>query len=156
MAPKKCLERERRSQAEHQAQRRRKDGEQIGAFDFHLLGLVEEKLLQPREVVQWRKSLGDAPPREGPQETVAFQSHILRGFGVPTPDFFRGLLYHWRIQAHHLTPNSILHILIVVHLCEAYMGIESHFDLFQHLFYLKPQPSAIVIDVVGKAGGVRG
>ena len=36
------------------------------------------------------------------------------------------------IQVHHLTPNSILHISIFVHLYEAFLGIEPHFDLFQH------------------------
>ena len=56
------------------------------------------------------------------------------------------------VQVHHLTPNSILHISIFVHLCEAYIGIEPHFNLFQHLFHLKPQPNATTIDVVGGAG----
>ena len=97
--------------------------------DFHLLGLAEENLLQPREVVHWRKSIGDSVPHEGPNETVIFQSHVLRGLGIPTSDFFRGLLHHWGIQVHHLTPNSILHISIFVHLCEAFLGIEPHFDL---------------------------
>ena len=69
-----------------------------------------------------------------------------------TSDFFRGLLHHWGIQVHHLTPNSILHISIFVHLCEAFLGVEPHLDLFQHLFHLKPQPSATIIDVVGGAG----
>jgi hypothetical protein len=119
---------------------------------FHLLGLVEEKILQGQEIVQWRKALGDAPPREGSQETIVFKDFILRGFGIPTSDFFRGLLFHWGIQAHHLTPNSILHISMFVHLCEAYLGIEPHFDLFQHLFHLKLQPSTTTIDVVGGAG----
>ena len=50
--------------------------------------------------------------------------------------------FNWGIQAHHLTPNSILHIAIFVHLCVAFLGIEHHFNLFQHLFHLKPQPSA--------------
>jgi len=61
-------------------------------------------------------------------------------------------LYHWGIQAHHLTPNSILHISIFVHLCEAFLGIERHFNLFQYLFHLKPQPSDTEIDIVGGAG----
>jgi len=50
--------------------------------DFHLLGLVEESLLQPREVVHWRKALGDAPPHEGTNETIFFHSHVLRGLGI--------------------------------------------------------------------------
>ena len=97
--------------------------------DFHLLGLAKENLLQPCEVVHWRKSVGDSVPHEGPNETVIFQSHVLCGLRIPTSDFFRGLLHHWGIQVHHLTPNSILHISIFVHLCEAFLGIEPHFDL---------------------------
>ena len=62
--------------------------------DFHLLGLVEENLLQPRELIHWWKSPGDAPPHEGTNETVIFHSHVLRGLGIPTSDFFRGLLHH--------------------------------------------------------------
>ena len=53
---------------------------------------------------------------------------------------------------HHLTPNSILHISIFVHLCEAFLGIEPHFHLFQYFFHLKPHPNDSTIDVVGGAG----
>ena len=53
---------------------------------------------------------------------------------------------------HHLTPNSVLHISIFVHLCEAFLGIEPHFDLFQYFFHLKPHPNEAKVDVVGGAG----
>ena len=53
---------------------------------------------------------------------------------------------------HHLTPNSILHSSIFVHLCEAFLGIEPHFDLFQYFFHLKPHPNDSKVDVVGGAG----
>ena len=53
---------------------------------------------------------------------------------------------------HHLTPNFILHISIFVHLCEAFLGIEPHFDLFQYFFHLKPHTNESKIDVVGGAG----
>jgi len=62
--------------------------------DFHLLGLVEEKILQLREVVHWRKALGEERRHDRNQETVIFKDFILRGFGIPTSDFFRGLLFH--------------------------------------------------------------
>ena len=52
------------------------------------------------------------------------------------------------VQVHHLTPNSILHISIFVHLCEAFLGIEPHFDLFQYFFHLKPHPNDSKVDVV--------
>ena len=66
--------------------------------------------------------------------------------------FFSGLLHYYRIQLHHLTPNSFVHISIFVHLCEAFLGIEPHFQLFHYLFHLKPQPNRFVLDVVGGAG----
>ena len=62
--------------------------------DFHLLGLVEENLLQPKEVIHWRKSVGESFPHEGENESVVSHSHVLRGLGFPISDFFRGLLHH--------------------------------------------------------------
>ena len=95
---------------------------------------------------------GGSFPHEGGNESVIFLPHVLHGLGFPIFYFFRGLLYHWGVQVHHLTPNSILHISIFVRLCEAFLGIEPHFDLFQYFFHLKPQPSESKIDVVGGAG----
>jgi hypothetical protein len=37
----------------------------------------------------------------------------------------------------NLHPNSILLISTFIHLCEAYVGIEPHFDLFRYLFCLR-------------------
>jgi len=128
MAPKKILG---KGKASRVAESVEKEGWRVSkCSDFHLLGLVEENLLQPRELVHWQKALGDAPPRKGTNKTVIFYSHVMQGFGIPTSYFFRGLLHHWGIQVHHLTPNTILHISIFVHLCEAYLEIEPHFDLF--------------------------
>jgi hypothetical protein len=76
---------------------------------------------------------------------------VERRLALPTSDFFRGLLFHYGIQLHHLNPNSILHIAIFVHLCEAFLGIELYFDLFCHLFLLRVQPSADKIEVAGRA-----
>jgi hypothetical protein len=39
-------------------------------------------------------------------------------------------------------PQFILHLSIFTYLCEAFIGIEPYFHLFQHFFYLRPYPSA--------------
>ena len=57
--------------------------------DFHQFGLVEEHL-QPQEVIHWRKSDRESFPHERENESVVFQSHVLRGLGFPISDFFRG------------------------------------------------------------------
>ena len=84
-------------------------------------------------------------------EIVLFRPFIERGLVVSTSDFFRGLLYYWGIQLHHLTTNSILHISIFTLLREAFLGVEPHFDLFRHLFYVRPKPSSNKIFEIGGA-----
>ena len=37
----------------------------------------------------------------------------------------------------NLHPNTILHISIFIHFCEAYLGILPDFNLFRYLFWLK-------------------
>jgi hypothetical protein len=41
----------------------------------------------------------------------------------------------------HLNPNSILHIVVFVHLCEAFLAMPPNFHLFKSYFFLKYQPS---------------
>ena len=114
--------------------------------------MVSQGLLVPKSVIQWRPALGSDHPYENTGEIVAFSSYLERGLGFPCFSFFSGLLRYYRIQLHHLTPNSFVHISIFVHLCEAFLGIEPHFELFRFLFYLKPQPDRFILDVVGGAG----
>ena len=99
-----------------------------------------------------RPALGDIHPYENTGEIVGFLPYFERGLGLPCSNFFFGLLYYYGIQLHHLTPNSFVHISVFVHLCEAFLGIEPHFDIFSHLFHLKPQPNSTRLDVVGGAG----
>jgi hypothetical protein len=57
-----------------------------------------------------------------------------RGFGVPLHQFPHLLLQFYGLKLRHLTPSGVLHIAVFVTLCEAYMGIEPHFDLWNYLF----------------------
>ena len=114
--------------------------------------LVSDGLLPVKSVIQWRPALGEDRPYENTGEIVAFAHYFERGLGLPCSVFFFGLLLYYMIQLHHLTPNSFVHISIFVHLCEAFLGIEPHFELFRFLFHLKPQPDSYVLDVVGGAG----
>jgi len=120
--------------------------------ELHLQTLVSEGLQHARSVVQWRPALGHNRPYENTGEIVAFAPYFERSFGLPCSNFFCCLLYYYGIQLHHLLPNSILHISIFVHLCEAFLGIEPHFELFCHLFHFKPQPNSKERHVVGGAG----
>src|SRR5687767_14753302 len=51
--------------------------------------------------------------------------------GVPTSDFFRGILEYYKLQLVHLNPNGVLHMSIFVHLCEVYLGVPPSLELLR-------------------------
>jgi hypothetical protein len=64
--------------------------------------LVTRGLLRPKAEVGWRPAAGEEFPTEGIGETIIFLAHIERGFGVPTSDFFRSLLFFYQNKLVHL------------------------------------------------------
>jgi hypothetical protein len=103
-------------------------------------------------MLQWRPTAGEDIPTPNMNEIVVFSSFFQHGFGLPACDFLHGLLDHYQIELVHLNPNSILHITVFFHLCEAYLGIPPSFPLFKNYFFLKYQPSAANWKVVGGVG----
>jgi hypothetical protein len=53
---------------------------------------------------------------------------------APTHRLLLGLLYYYKIEVQHLNPNGIQHIAAFIMLCEGYLGIEPHFDLWRYFF----------------------
>ena len=100
--------------------------------------LVDEGLLPSKSIIQWRPALSRDLSYENTVGIVAFAPHFEQGLGLSCLNFFYGLLYYYGIQVHHLTPNFFVHLSTFVNLCEAFLGIEPHFELFRHLFHLKP------------------
>ena len=45
-----------------------------------------------------------------------------------------GLLNYYKVELQHLTPNGVQHIAAFVTLCEGFLGIIPHFDLWRYLF----------------------
>jgi hypothetical protein len=104
--------------------------------------LVANHFLSDRAMLKWRPTAGEDIPTPNTNEIVIFSSFFQRGFGLPSCDFFCGLLDHYMIELVHLNPNSILQIAVFVHLCEDFLGIPPNFPLFKSYFFLKYQPSA--------------
>ena len=92
---------------------------------------------------------GHGRPYEKTFEIVLFKAFVERGLAISACNFLRGLLFFKGVQLHHLTPDSVLHIAIFVQLCEAFLGIHPHFDLFKSLFSLNPYPNLRNIARVG-------
>jgi hypothetical protein len=91
-------------------------------------------------------------PHENVDKIVTFYRFAERGLALPSCSFFHGLLYFYRLELHHLNPNSICHITIFIHFYEAFLGIKPHWDLFRFLFRVKPQPTTKNLSVVGGTG----
>ena len=101
--------------------------------------LVVHEMLPNRVMARWHPARGESFPTPCGNELVVFEDYFYRGFGVPIHPFLRGLIDYYRISVCNLSPNSILHVSVFIHFCEAYLGILPHFDLFRHFFYLKAQ-----------------
>jgi hypothetical protein len=87
--------------------------------------LVGEGLLRPltdEQRPKWIPPVGGAAPSPPAGYVVSFVSFHERGFGVPAGRFMRAILFHYGVELHNLTPNSISQAAIVVAVCEGYLG----------------------------------
>jgi hypothetical protein len=99
--------------------------------------LVDRGLLRPKTEVEWRAAAREEFPSKDIKEQVVFASFFERGFNLPAGDFFRGLLYYYRLVLVHLVPNSITIVSTFIHFCEAYLGIPPHFTLWRYFLCVK-------------------
>jgi hypothetical protein len=65
---------------------------------------------------------------------VACTTFYEQGFGVPSHRFLQSLVRSYGLELHHLTPSGILHMAAFVTLCEAYIQIEHHFNMWSYFF----------------------
>ena len=103
----------------------------------HLEGLVRCGLLRSLSAVQeWLLpgDKGEPAPPEG--YVVSFTIFLERGFAVPTHRFLRGLLDYYEVELQHLIPNGVQHMAAFVALCEGFLGIDPHFDLWRYFLTL--------------------
>jgi hypothetical protein len=99
--------------------------------------LVDRGLLEPKAEVEWKAVAGEVFPTEEVKEQVVFTSFFENGFNLPVGDFFRSLLYYYKLELVHLVPISITVVSTFIHFCEAYLGILPHFLLWRYLFRVK-------------------
>jgi hypothetical protein len=100
----------------------------------HLQNLVSQGYITAAELTTCRMP-------EDPASLVPVRGYIVacavfyeRRFGVPSHLFLRSLQQFYGLDLHRLTPSGILHMVAFVTLCEAYMGIEPHFNLWNYFF----------------------
>jgi hypothetical protein len=65
---------------------------------------------------------------------VSFVAFHECGFSVPAARFIRGVLFAYRLQLQHLNPNGIQQMAAFEAMCKGYLGIGTHWNLFQYFF----------------------
>jgi hypothetical protein len=78
--------------------------------------LVHDGLLRPRRA-------GAGAPEGYVVSFIAFHE---RGLGMPLSRFMRALLHYYKVELHHLAPNSISQATIFTAVCEGYLGMQPH------------------------------
>src|SRR6266540_7551375 len=114
--------------------------------------MVTDLVLPEKNLIGWRAAFGESFPTANTDEIVVFEYFFYGGFSLPTNNFFWGLLHWYGIELVNLNPNSILHISTFIHLCEVFLSIRPHFNLFRYLFTLKMNQKGSQISVVKGAG----
>jgi hypothetical protein len=102
-----------------------------------LEALVADGLLHPLSgdpQPEWMAPPSGAAPFPPPGYVLSLVSFHERGFGVPASRFMRAILHVYGVELHNLSPNSIAQAAIFAAVCEGFLGIAPHWDLWTHLF----------------------
>jgi hypothetical protein len=83
---------------------------------------------------EWMAPPSGAAPSPPSGYVLSFVSFHERGFGVPASRFMWAILHVYGVELHNLGPNSISQAAIFVAVCEGYLGIAPHWDLWTHPF----------------------
>jgi hypothetical protein len=105
-----------------------------------LEALVANGLLRPLSgglQPEWMAP-SEADPTPPPGYVVSFIPFHERGFGVPASCFMRAILHFYGVELHNLNPNSIAQAAVFAAVCEGFLGIDPHWDLWTHLFSVEP------------------
>ena len=106
-----------------------------GITPRRLEGLVRRGLLRSLSTIgEWLLPSDESEPAPLEGYIMSFAVFHERGFAVPAHRFLRGLLDYYEVELQHLTLNRVQHMAAFVALCEGFLGIDPHFDLWRHFF----------------------
>jgi len=100
--------------------------------------LVADGFLPPNTDASRPVWIDPTPAEREPQPPSGYVVSLVRlherGFSVPTGRFVRALCHHYKVELHNFSPNSISQAVVFVAVCEGYLGVEAHWELWKHLF----------------------
>jgi hypothetical protein len=111
--------------------------------------LITVEAMAEAAIGRWRTSDGESYPDPCPSEIVVFEDFYWHGFRNMCHSFLRKLCDYYRIIICNLHPNSILLVSIFITLCESFLAIQPHFNLWRHFFCWKKKGGARGSNVAG-------
>ena len=103
-----------------------------------LEALVDEGLLPPNTELSRPVWIAPRPEEREPKLSSGYIVSLVRlherGFGVRAGKFVRALCNYYGVALHNFAPNSISQAAVFVSVCEGFLGVEAHWDLWVHLF----------------------
>ena len=99
---------------------------------------VKSRLLHPitdEGSPEWiAPPVSDREPNPPPGYVVCFLSFLERGFGTPVGLLIRAILHYYGVELHNLNPNSVMQAAVFATVCEGFLGVPAHWNLWLHLF----------------------
>jgi hypothetical protein len=97
--------------------------------------LVTAEQLPPlTDAKEWRVPAEESVPRPSRGYVVSFVAFHECGFSIPVGRFIRAVLHEYGLQLQHLNPNSVQQMAVFEVLCEGYLDIGAHWNLFKYFF----------------------
>ena len=98
-------------------------------------GLIHRGLLRVQtSAKEWLLPGNEDSPSLPDGYVVSFAHFHERGLATPADKFLQGLLHFYKIELQHLNPNGVQHMAVFITLCEGFLGISPHFDLWRYFF----------------------
>jgi len=99
---------------------------------------VKSGILRPLKDVEFPEwivpSANDREPNPPPGYVVCFLSFLDRGFGISAGRLIRAILHYYEVELHNLNPNSVMQAAVFATVCEGFLGVPAHWNLWLHLF----------------------
>jgi len=103
-----------------------------------LVELEREGLLRPRVSSlrpEWVAPTADhREPRPPKGYVVSFAKFHPHGLGSPPSRFMWALYHHYGVEIQHFSRNAITAAVVFAAVCEGYLGMMPHWDLWLHLY----------------------
>ena len=118
----------------------------VAADDWRPSSMTERRLLELEKegLLRRRTSLSSpewiAPPasHRAPQPpegyVVSFAKFHRHGLGAPPSRFMRALCFHYGVELQHFSPNAITVAAVFAAVCEGFLGMMPHWELWLHLY----------------------